>query len=127
MANEITMSASLNLTRTSPVEEVNWDTGALNATQTGTRYAKASQTINTTGVALQVNAGTVGYTLIRNQGTGTQSIVYLVTTTGATTGAAFISLSAGEISLYKAGALTQTPYGLTSTGTSTVEVLTIEL
>lgn len=103
MANEITLQAGLTLIRTTQLE--NYQTGAVSLNQAGSRLVKEIITIPTTALALGLSTalGTIGYVLIQSLDTSTNGLLYLLTTTGSTTGAAVAILSAGDVHLSKIG------------------------
>ncbi len=127
MANEISLSVSLALTRNS-VLLANFLSGALSLNQAGSRLAQNIQSVLTTAVALQTGSiGTLGYVLVKSLDTSTNNKIYLLTTTGATSGAAFGELSAGEIACFKAGPGLTTPALIALSTATQAEVLCLEL
>ncbi len=124
MANQIQLSLALGLT-TGNTTLVNWITGPLTFDQTGTRYSDVVQTINSTGVALSVPLGTLGFLAIVNLDTTTGSNpVYIYTASGLTTGLAIAKLYGGYPCVIPLGAAMSAPYAYV-TGTTAVNVKTI--
>jgi hypothetical protein len=123
MANEITLSVSLNLTRT--VQLVNWVTGSLSLNQTGTRFIQQTMNVPTTATAIPVGLiGTLGYMMIKNIDTYTTNTVNLLSTTGGITVA---SLVANDVILIKLGSSMQTPALIAASTAAPVEITILEL
>lgn len=88
----------------------------------------------TTGGGAQIAAGplggTLGYMMIKNLDTltsGSGNLVYLLTTTGATTGAAISVLRPGDVALVRLGAGMQTPSLIAGSTACDVETMIFEL
>ncbi len=110
MAGTIAATVILSLS-VSGSKIVNWDSGALSFTQTGSRFVQSFVNVTTgmTAVPLAVGTGTVGYIMIQSLETATNNFIYIATTTGATTGDAVFKLGASDFAVFKAGGSMQAP------------------
>lgn len=116
MASEI--GASLEFSLVNGTTEVIQVSG-LSMNQTTPGFVHEQFLATTGGALLPVPVGTLGYCFLKNRGTGT---VYVLSTSGATTGASACLVGAGEISLFKLGPTLQTPALIAITTASQVEV-----
>lgn len=130
MANEITLQVGVNLTR-AVGGVVNFASGNISLNQTGSRGMHSVENILTTATALgsvlSPLIGTLGYTLIQSLDTSTNGIVYVLTTTGATTGAAIAQLGPGDMFLVKAGAGLLNLAAIAGVTTTPIRVVAMEL
>lgn len=109
MANELTISASLNYSKSGVVDGM--AKGGLQRTVTGTRYVKNVQLIGTSEEAINIaELGSLGYAMFENLD-ATNYIEIRV----ATSGAKAIKLLPGDVACFRFGSGAQVPYAISDT------------
>ena len=126
MANEITTSLEFSLTK---LASETLEISGLNLNQTGSRFLHQIVSVTTTASAVPLPGGTAGYLLIQNKDVGISAAnqMYLLPSTGATTGAAIAQLGKNDFSVIKLGAGLQTPALAMLTTAASAEVFILEL
>lgn len=118
MANEITLSASLEFLKATIGSSLS--ESALTFDVSGTDYVQASQAVGTTDEALDIgNITTLGYLFIKNMDS-TNFVVYR----DADDQGNAVKIKAGEIALFRAG--TAAPFVMADTAECIINYLAIE-
>lgn len=123
------IGASVSLTLTNGGLLASWVTGALALNQAGTRFTESIVTVPVSAITLPLvmGTGTVGYVMIMSLDVTTNNILYLMTTTGATTGAAVMEFASSEVALFKVGPGMQTPAISAGSTASAIKMMAFEL
>ena len=126
MANEISVSASLGLSKGNVVNRILALASGVTFTQTGIRYAEGAQSVPTTagGTILPLGplaGATLGWCLLKNN--DATNFVEILTTTSGTT---ILKLKPGEIALFRFGSGVVAPAALANTATCQLEFLILE-
>lgn len=123
--NEITINLALNLSRVGQPNLVNWESGAIQLNQNGSRASQSIQTVDTVADPLQLGSvGTLGYMILRNLDTFTNNTISVLT---AVDGICFTQLGLNGIALIPVGSDVVAPYIIAASTPANVEIIILEL